>query len=508
MDNSSFKYPYQKSYDLLMWMQSSGRRWFLPKFLTAWANRRLNDLIPYREHARHFEPTQFRLDSNINVPDDEHVHHPGLWIVEIIPASYSGRLSKAIAKNRWDSRLSYLTGDARGAEKLYDARSDSCLQRWRLGREYRKGLAYVGLDFIPVNLPDCFNDVTYWATQVGSSITVVTAYFSLSESDSDSLNHIWHTAHRPLLVEEPGKRARAYSRMESDRLHTRSKRARIHLQARIWFNERCPGFFADCGRRNPIIDCFLLDQLDVTETGIPPEMRDVYDALGVNAPMFYKSEAFSPGLLIPFDGDEREGSLNSRLAFVANASRVREAREDSLRIYGDDSAQSVVHCYSEAIEGYLVLSCISKYLDCMFERYSEKRDAAQKAFSKYRPFQVEKLRKSLVSDSLDLRCAKRDYSAVWDGGTFRAWMGLQNLECKWMNRVNEEGGDISGDAFADMQSFQRKSFERLLQEDNDYQLLLSTASSLGNGNAVLGVSFVALIVALVSMVATVLSKCC
>ncbi len=506
MGDPDYRYPHQTSYDFFMWLQSSWRHRLLPRFITKWANRKLNDLIPYREYVRYFECSQFRFDANIEIPDGEHVHYPGLWAVEIIPTSYSNRLSKAITKNKWSSFSSYLMGDDDGAKKLHDARSDGHLHRWRLGRECRKGLAFTGFDFTSVNLPDCFDSVAYWATQAGSSITVVTAYFSLSAKDRDSLDYIWHAPHDPLLVEEPGKRARAYRRMESDKLHTRSERARIHLQARIWLNERCPGFFANRGRCNPIVDCFLFDQLDVAETGIPSEMRDACDALGVSGPMYYESDAYFPGWLVPFDGNVKGDPLDNCLAFVGNVTRIREVREERLRMYGDDSSQSIAHCYSEAIEGYLILSSISKYLTCMLERYSEKRDVAQKAFSKHRPLQVDKLRKSLVSDSLDLRCAKRDYGVVWENRILQAWMGLPNLASRWMNWADGEGRVYSENAFDDMQSFQQKAFEKLLQEDDDYQSLLSTASSLGNGNAVLRVSLVALLVALVSMVTTILSK--
>lgn len=273
---------YDIPYRVCDWLLSSWPRRLMTWRLRRLVNRWLNFFIPFNEYDRQrAEPLDDRMH-NLILPQSETIRQGGRWVLELFPPSHYDRLVASLRKNGWD-REELFGLDGTNAEMVQAARSGDGFRWWRLGAVADPRAGYIGMGMTRESLPAEFSLVELTATQVGKSLTAVTASFRLNDLGRDRLNGVWRATHEPTLTLRGLRRAHVQGRYFAAIGACQTERQRLHDTARDWLAQRCPGFFASSPGRHPVMDLTLFSEFDPALDPPTREMREGLRALGMDA---------------------------------------------------------------------------------------------------------------------------------------------------------------------------------------------------------------------------------
>lgn len=491
-----YDYPYR----LLCWLGTPPRRKLLPKALNNFIWKKINDLTPYNEYDRYVALPHKSSIHSLQVPSDEHVRTLGIWVIELFPPSYYGRLTTSMKANGWRQLEAREIDGTDNATMVRTARAARNYRWWRLGGSVSLESRWIPPDAIKESVPDPFISVELRAVQVGSGLTAVIAFFCPLECGAISLDSEWHAAHEPVLSKSKGRRPHAYDRCWAGMRATQQRRADLQDSAREWLSAKCPGAFADMGKRHPVLEMMLLDKANPAEDDLTTGDPYTYRALGLtNFEHIISPEM--PGFSFILNSN----SLNSNClhdchALIGNKELVLAGISDRVALYGGNLIQALPHIYDDAIGYYLLINGLNAYSDEMVERSASKRDAISQSFKKYGVRAIVRLRRSVLTESLDIAEVSTCYKIPWDK-QWRVWSGGINL-----TGCYRTGSGLNSYDFAkSLLDRTSDNFNYLAEEDKTYRNLLGTASSLGSSVSATRLGRIALLVAFVSMAVAVLA---
>lgn len=488
-----YDYPYR----FLLWAGSGKKADILPKRLSKLIWKKINDLIPYNEYERYSASSLGSKLCDFSVPDKTHVNTLGLWVIELFPPSYLDKLSRSMKSHNWHEREARELEGRSNEEKVRAARAKNTSAWWRLGSVASPNFHGIIPDAVKEDIPKEFSYIDLKAIQVGSGLTAVIAFFCPSPEGKIVLDKEWHTAHEPILVRKKGKRPKAYDRAWSSMLATQQRRAETQNLARTWMAQHCPGFFSDADKSQPVIDMLLFDQPHATDTNHILNKRNAYRALGLDGIEYVVSNEMPGCAFIP-SSEEVRGGLHDCAALAADRAIAIDDVVDKLKIYGREPEQSLSHYYEDKIGYFLLISSINSYSEKAFEKNAARRDAAIEKFGKYKISGLEKLRKTLLSESFDVAEIQSCYELPWSE-LWRSWYGTE-LYARF-----DDGFINTYDYAAHLHKQTKANMEHLCREDAIYRDILSTASSLGSSSFSLRLSKTALLVSLVSLLVAILA---
>lgn len=402
---------------------------------------------------------------NLDVPKDERVEIPGVWVVELFPPSHSLALRSRFQKNRWDKpRLA--GGLSQGnVQRLDSSRSGRGWDWWVLGQLSDRGSK--GTQLFRRQLPEQFENVEVMAVSIGGGLTAVVAHFQVSTRANNELNSSWHEEFEPKVRWTRGV-PRALDRKHAAIDKAKGARNDIDAAARRWLTKACPGYFADTKEPHLTLDLMLLSQHDPLVWGAN---HDIFEALGLtNQDSVVRTSPTLPDLLLtpstsPFDvdGQDRKWTLWGHRA----------------RATGNKSLSTSAH---DLLRNTLASFALSALLNSMEDDYARLRDRAHKQRKKIRRKDLEKLRSDFLTTSLDVASAIRDINGFHERASDTA--GAPRFEIRHapaLDDANElrPGDLIEEDLAAHLREEQVAQCNRLTQQDVEYRGILSTAASLG-----------------------------
>ncbi|HEX6970514.1 MAG TPA: hypothetical protein VF174_17105 [Micromonosporaceae bacterium] len=491
----------------------------LPRRVREIFNYACNYLIPWNEFDRYRAWSRDDPNHNLVVPKDEHVRIPRIWAVEFFPPSELDNLKKAIARNGWDSkRIRYGIYEP-NADLLDRFRKEAGWARWPLGAVFNDTATV----FIPNaqrrKLPKALDSVELTAYQVGPSLTAVVASFRLSRAGQESVDQVWHSVHEPKLYFRRGGRPGVRDRLWNAFHETQTARRLLHEAVREWMTEQCPGFFANAKASQPLVDLVLLERHDPTLGGrTDRDLRNALRAIGIKEDSEPLVSEDLPGLLMEFVDESMCPALNGRYTKTlwGQVGRTVNGIGDMLSTYGGsfDQVSAIGHFVDRRIGGFLVNLAIVDFLQLKRAQHAVLRDQARARHGRFNRRDLQHLRDSFLTTSLDINSIARDVSKVRQGRYFDwgdavffrkpvAWLEQSYVESGSTPRapinVNEQ-----------LQELQELQVKELVEFDADYRSILSTVASIGSSidafkvqRIAIWVAFLSLLVALLSLFVTV-----
>lgn len=501
---------YDIPYRVLDWQMRGWRRKLWPRRALEHFNEWINYLLPFNEHDRNQLPECDGYGFDFAVSADEHVRVSTLWAVELFPPSEIASLEATIERNKWGRRRHRLMGDPSSLEMLARSRSRSGATWWRLAD-------IVGLDsklFVPdgsrERLPPEFDYVELKAVQLGEGLTAVVARFMVTENASLAVDRTWHTPHAPRLVRGHG-RPRAEDREWAGYAMTQESRNRLHEAARTWLRERVPGFFASTDEPQRLLDLMLMDQFDPSkgEEG-DREVAASFRALGLteHGPFVRRSANLPNLVLVPNRPSMSRGLPSHRtMALWGQRAAVLDAA-DHVEMYGGRTDRAIAARYNDEIQNFLITIAVSDFIEIVEKRFASLRDTARRTHGEFRTDALETLRRHLLTLSLDLASVRGDLE-TWRQRAQRE--GEAEFTIEYTPRVKKQlqsarVKNLKPESLnANLRKTQEADFERLLAADAQYRDILSTVASLGASMNASILAKRALVIALASLVATVVT---
>ncbi len=503
---------YDLPYKLLWFLQTRWRRKIIPNSALRAFHRWANDLSRFNEVAQYriWDPTDRMHD--FQVPADEHVTMPGIWVVELFPPSAFARLEQAIHRNGWD-RNRWMSGtEDTNVKMLLKFRARTGSGWWRMASIQDVHGTYVMPDGVRARLPPEFSCINLKAMQVGSGLTAVVAHIQLSELGATQLDEIWHQTHKPRIARRDG-RLHALDRMWAGFNDTQAARERLHYLARKWMNDNCDGFFAEFGTSQTLIDMLILEKHDPTEVSGEREsdLSDAFRALGITETevRHYTSAEIPKMHLVPTWPLMARGMSTDRTWALWGQHRALIENATDMSGYGDDAKQAIAHRYSQAIESFVVTLSVSDLLETVEARYAIIRDRARAQHGHFKSKVINDLREQLLTLSIDVASMQRDLEGVWRSRPRFEDEAEFVIEYSPRFRANSDRDYEPIHMNAELRKRQREWFEELTAADRDYRDILSTVASLGasadaskTGRRALWVAFASLAVAFTTVIVT------
>lgn len=500
---------YDIPYRVLFWNMRGWRRTLWPQRALEKFNEWINYLLPFNEHDRNQIPERSGYDFDFAVPADEHVTVSTLWAVELFPPSEIATLEATIERNRWGRRRHWLMGDPSNQEMLAQSRSRSGATWWRLADVVGPDSKLLVPDASRGPLPPEFDYVELKAVQLGEGLTAVAARFMVSENASLAVDRAWHMPHAPRLVRGHG-RPRAEDREWAAYATTQETRNRLHEVARTWLREQIPGFFASSNEPHRLLDLMLMDHFDPSdgEEG-DREVAASFRALGLTerAPFVRRSANLPKLVLVPNRPSMTRGLPSHRtMALWGQRAAVLDAA-DHVDMYGGRTDRAIAARYNDEIQNFLLTVAVSDFIEIVDKRFASLRDTARRTHGEFRTDSLETLRRHLLTLSLDLASVRGDLES-W---RCRAqWEGEAEFTIEYTPRVKKQlqssRENLTPESLnANLRKSQEADFERLLAADERYRDILSTVASLGASVNASILARRALVIALASLVATVVT---
>ncbi|MFI7594003.1 hypothetical protein [Micromonospora sp. NPDC049359] len=503
---------YDLPYKLLWFLQTNWRRKIIPKPAHRAFRRWSINLSQFNELERDriWDPTDRLHD--FQVPADEHVYTPAIWVIELFPPSAFARLERAIDRNGWD-RDRWMSGaQDTNVNMLLKSRARRGWSWWRMASIQDINGTYMMPDGVRAQLPPEFSYIDLKSIQVGSGLTAVVAHIQLSELGATQLDEVWHQPHEPMLTRRDG-RLHALDRMWAGFHVTQTARERLHQLARRWMNECCDGFFGEFNSPQTLIDMLILDQHDPTDVSEDRgrDQSDAFRALGITETRVrhYTSPEIPKMHLVPTSPSLARGISTDRTWALWGQ---RQAVLDSATYmtgYGDDPNRAIAHRYGDAIESFLVTLAVSDLLETVEARYALLRDRARAQHGRFKAKVINDLREQLLTLSIDVATLQRDLERSWKSRPRFEEEAEFTIEYSPLYRPNSDRADEPIHMNTELRKRQKEWFEELTAADRDYRNILSTVASLGasvdaarTGRRALRVAFVSLAVAFVTVVAT------
>lgn len=501
---------YDIPYRVLVWQMRGWRRTLWPRRALETFNEWINYLSPFNDHERNQLPESRGYGFDFAVSAEEHVTVSTIWAVELFPPSEIAALEATIERNEWGRRRQWLMGDPSSLEMLAQSRSRGGATWWRLAQV----LAVDSKLFVPdasrERLPPEFDYVALKAVQLGEGLTAVVAHFMVSDNASLAVDRAWHMPHAPRLVRGHG-RPRAEDREWAAYATTQESRSRLHDVARSWLRERVPGFFASSDEPHRLLDLMLMDHFDPSdgEEG-DRDAAASFRALGLteHGPFVRRSANLPKLVLVPNRPSMTRGLPSHRtMALWGRRSAVLDAA-DHVEMYGGRTDRAIAGRYSDEIQNFLITVAVSDFVEIVEKRFASLRDTARRTHGEFRTDALETLRRHLLTLSLDLTSVRGDLE-TWRR---RAQLeGEAEFTIEYTPRVKKQLGsarvkDLEPESLnANLRKSQKADFERLLAADAQYRDILSTVASLGASVNASILARRALVIALASLVATVVT---
>lgn len=472
----------------------------------------INYFHPFHEHDVHRAWSREDPSCNLQVPQNERVQMPGIWIVELFPPSQYSNLNESLRRNAWDRRrVHYGIGDE-NLEILGQSRAGEGWRWWKLGEVNSRRSRWTPYpDGRREELGEWFTAIELVAVQVGAGLTAVIAHFTLSSAGSSYVDSVWHSSHEPEIV-RGGGRPRAENRMWVAFRKTQEARNALHEAARGWLTRTLPGVFAAAGEKQPTLDILLFDNHDPLLDGrTDRDMQEKLRALGLSGGHgLHRTAESLPGLLFEFTDRRLCPAIGKNVfTFYGQFAKVA-AGIPNLTFYGGSGDGRAVARYAHGqIKNLFVLLSISAYLDLVEAQYARIRDKARVEHGNFRARNLKPLRSSFLTLSLDLSSAVRDVQAYNArryrvGGDAELFMRDSPWLAERLSRAGREPRE-SINLNEQMMSSQAATAERMLAADKDYRDILSTVSSLGSSVDASKLARIALWVSLLSLMVSLVA---
>lgn len=497
VDTDRIRKKVERVYELVPEIGKGWRRWYdLPYrllwwMLTSWPRQRLhwrvrsrlaiavNFLGAFNHYDRlKVEPFDDPME-NLIVPADEQIQQGGIWVVEFFPPSCYSRLTEALAKNGWDEpSLMHSQAEGTNAERITEARRGKGFVWSRIGAVADPKSRYSAIDAKREILPEEFRLIELVAVQLGQSLTAVTAFIRLSDTGQSALNRAWKAQYEPTFdwrgFRPPHTEGRLFAAIRA----VQRERKRLHDLARSWLADRCPGYFSATQAGPPVVDFNMFANFDPTAGRPSREMHEPLRALGMGGNYVYNYVSPQlPGAVFVEGESLRPGnSEDLRNCWgLVGAYEVFALHNDRVGYQKPYTVSTLAAMSDDAIRDFLLNIAVVRYTKQLGETFSDARDTAQKKHQQFKPRSVEKLRRELLTTSLDLPVVARDAASLWEPAR-RALTALQV-------KAEPIPGDPHPARAFDLIEFFRKecdeAFQQLIKDDAAYRDVLSTASALG-----------------------------
>lgn len=496
---------YDIPYKALWFLQTKWRRKLLPGRGLDLLYRACQQLQQFNDLERHRARA---IDSrhDFEVPPDEHVTMPALWVVELFPPSQLSALENAIRKNRWDNQRRLAGLSESNQTMLTESRARAGWQWWHMVSVVRPEARYSTVDSVRQKLPTEFSLIELKAVQIGSGLTAVVAHFHLSDDGSSQLDEAWHRPHEPGIGRVNGVR-RAEDRRWSGFRTTQAARARLHTLAKDWMRENCPGLFAEFGKHHTSVDLLLTDQFDPTgQSSERSVVSDRFRALGlIGHDAYRRTSQDLPGLLLVPTVKSLVAAMETSRTWALWGKRdlVLEGMSD-WEPFGSDPDRAAANMYSEAIESFLVNLAITDMLRTFEGKHAQIRDRARSQHGRFNAGVISELRGHLLSLSMDISSVQRDLETFWKYRPKFEHEAEFTLESA--PQTPEEWRSEPVHLNSQFREHQKEWFEDLAAADREYRDILTTVASLGasvdatkTGRRALGVALVSLTVAVATV---------
>ncbi|BCW86516.1 hypothetical protein NicSoilE8_41890 (plasmid) [Arthrobacter sp. NicSoilE8] len=473
---------YDPLYIVLRFLQYSWVGKVLP---TSW--RRLfyqmnHHLLQLHEVKRMRADGPRRFDGPLDIPIDEHVTVPGLWVVDYFPPSLIDELNKAVKVNHWDNRRHSGMGES-SAETLKEARQGAGPIWWRIADISSPDAGYSFPDGCREKLPKEFRAVELKGIAIGEGVTAVIAHFHLSQSGAKLLDAVWHQKHQPALAKTKGGFAVAESERWSAFRKTQTARESLHRIARDWLRSRCPGAFAQAREHQPLMDLLVLTKFDPS-TGERPgrETEDRLRALGLTeSGVTWQTSPELPGFLLEKVRPSFAPVLKERTwALWGNRGTIGAGKD--LGHHGFDLEGGIANYVDEHMSDFVVRLGLSEFLELLKAESATMRDSARAHHGKFGRRDLKRLRQRFLTASLDFASIQRDVQQ-YNSRRWRdreAWFILDYAP--WIRRQDVEAGRKPFKPIPvnkDLRKRQNKAAQDLVAFDRSYRDILSTVASLG-----------------------------
>ncbi|SBT64294.1 hypothetical protein GA0070622_1267 [Micromonospora sediminicola] len=496
---------YDLPYRVVSWLLSSRmRRVVRPQKLRERLAYLSTYLAVFNDHERN---KKWDLDDplhNVRVPPQEHVHMPGIWVVELFPPSQFSSLDQAIRKGDWDRHRRWIYDGRDNRRYLELSRSGKGWSWWRLADIAQKGSKIWLADSTREDLPEAFETVQLKAVQIGAGLTAVVAFFRLTDTAARRLDRVWHEKHEPRLAFGKGLPRAEDRQWASFRLTQKARRA-LHDAARRWMAERCPGYFSSYSEPQPLLDLLLMNEFDPTKgERVDRELADALRAIGFTGDLLHTTSSDLPGILLsPVDGELCRALEGKRTWGLWGNRKVLAAIPGYLEGRGNDVDHAIAHVADDRIRSFSVILAISGFLEIAESEYAKLRDSARARHHTFKASRLNYLRRSLLTLSLDLTSVARDVQEFWK----RNWREAHDIEfivdqAPWISQEDQALGRERFEATSmtsELRERQHKWFDKLITADRDYRDILSTVAALGASADTYKISRVALWAAIASL---------
>jgi hypothetical protein len=449
---------------------------------------------------------------NFTVPNDEHVEIPAMWVVELFPPSEYQSLVRAIERNSWDKlRVWYGAGGPANQTALARSRTGAGYSWWRLGTVVDLSAKFAAPESVRRTLPAQFSGIDLRALQVGAGLTAVVASFTVRPEAGAALDRIWHEHHEPQIHRAKGRRPIAESRQFAAYRRTQTERRELHQAAREWVARTCPGFFASHAEEAPLLDLMLLQSYDPTTTASGrDEMSDPMRALGLtDYEIQHQKSAALPGLLLEQAREELTPGLGSRRTWTLFGKHDTVIAEFGAQVAGaDHDTRGLSYAVGEKVSDFLIVLAGDCFVDAARSKTAVSRDRARVAHERFRIRGLKAIRAEVLRMSLDLSAVQRDFiifygRSRWEYGhlsflsDFSPAIQASDREHHLVTR-----GPIN--LSEHMIENQLEQLQNLVDVDQSYREIVSTAASIG---ASISASRLGRIAAVVAVAILVVALC-
>ncbi len=504
---------YDIPYKIAWWPLKGWRKKVLPRVVQDSSLKLVNILLQFNVYEREKAWDKKDRHNNIQVPKDEHISMPSLFVVELYTANEARDLEEYIRKNGWDKQRHALHEKDTNIERLTRARREQGLSWWRLADIKDKHSKWFTPDAKVGRLPKEFNMVNLRAVQIGSGLTALVARFNLKDDYKNLLDEVWHSDHEPRIKFISGK-PRVLNRLFAAYETTQQSREKLHDHARDWVTEFCPGYFSKHNEQHISLDILFTDKFDPTNRSkkFPGhDIQDAFRALGID---MHETRRITspelPGLLLQQADRMSEPNINTRRLWALIGKKSKIARlTDNFKYYGD--ADSGVSHMAEDSMGYtLILLATKELLSSLEKQFSILRDQAQDSHSKFKVKSLNGLKNIIMDSSFILASIKQDIDKYLAN---ESWHDKANLVVTIAPPFKNKLSDI----YPDLESFHqlvikdmKGKYENLYKLDKDIRGILSTVANLGSsansvvlGRWALAVSALSLLTAIAALVVSV-----
>lgn len=495
---------YDHAYKIASWIQGSMPRRFLPRQVRLWLSYLTISLHAFNSRDQYKVWPRADLSRRLNVPTDEHVAFPCIWVVDLFPPSRYEALLKASKRKGWtgSSRIQH----AQSHEILAASRGGRGWSWWNMAEITDPRARYsFGSDTVQ-ELPPEFTSVEVRGITVGPSLTAVVGCFTLDENVSKGLDDLWHADHEPTVIRR-GPMLQPEDRQWAGFRQTQQKRQSIHDAARAWMSKNLPGFFATSHEPQLLLDLCLTDRYDPTAVHQDRDENDAFRALGlIHFDAAYHVSPHIPGLiLLPADG-VLCANLEARNVWTlwGQSGVVKDAFGDSLAGRGGNLGRAFASALDHRIRMFAVALSFTGYVEAAKAQHAELRDTATGQHRRFSATKLRKLRHALLNLSIDLSGVERDTRAFWEKRSFSDPIAhFDHVEAPayvaWL-RENGETAREPVDFNKRIRKRQRSELRALIESDDTYRDILSTVSSLGASADSTRVGRLALLLAAASFV--------